>query len=157
MVYEQTDEITDQMLFQPERFVLNQQHVAVAAGHRPQTVNHEGPISKQSSMFVFSRGCPIRYLSQFETNERASFISALGNEDADEKEKIQHANAFQETIFFNQLDEVSTITFVLHEVLHQLAKYWLFFHLFIFSNMHICHCKLRKKGQYFCQPVNGFI
>ena len=57
---------------------------------------------------------------------------------------------------FDQLGQVSTI-FIKLKVFQKMVEILSLFHLVMVINKHVFHQRLKRKGSYFSQSVNGFI
>ena len=159
VVYEQIDKITDQILFQPEIVIINQQQDVIAVGHHPEIINHEQPISKQISKFVCSRGFPIRHLADIKSSEggvgaHTPNINFLSDDVVVGVWII--ADSSNNDDIFDQLGQVSTSLIKL-KVFQKMINILSLFHLVMIINRHVFHQRLTRKGSYFSQSVNGFV
>lgn len=124
--------------------------------------------SQGNSNFPRSRGCPIRYLAKKEVNnERVAVQAAEHNsplkgeaEDAfaAESEHFQLIHLVLRNRAFDQLNEVSVlITYIFQDMVNQILDHLPMFHVFFVAVEHVIYPKLRRKGRYFSEPVNGFV
>lgn len=124
---------------------------------------------KKSSVFVQSRGCPIRHLAWLEANGKA-LIPLVPEHGDTVVEEGKHTFAVQEEqfefidVFWSSStydscqkgESVHLFQEVLHEALTSLLQLFML-HLYKVPCEHARYCKLLKKGSYFVEPVNGFI
>lgn len=123
--------------------------------------------SRVNSKFVTSRGCPIRHLVRMEANNEG-VVAQAAKHDSPLKDEAEDPFAAESEQFqlippvlghraFDQLDEVSAFAYIFQDMVYQLLGHLPMFHVFLAVVEYVFLCKLRRKGRYFSEPVNGFV